>query len=148
MKIKLDWGKSLIVFFLVFFIWVFSFVFFAMRQNDDLVSEDYYQLGAKYTDQININQRSAVYQDSLLVSTAGRHVEITMCKSLAGKTDSLQVYFFRSSDKAKDLRLGFKIAGSPLIVDKSRLSHGRYQLFISWNDKGEKFMVKKSVDVE
>ncbi len=148
MKIKLNWGNSLIIFFLVFFVWVFSFVFFAMRQNNDLVTDDYYQQGAKYTDQININRRSAAYADSLQITTAGNKIEIMLCKSLASSVDSIQVYFFRSSDKAKDIRLGFKKSESPLMIDKNMLSHGRYLAFISWNDQGEKFMVKKVLDIK
>jgi hypothetical protein len=148
MKIKLNWGNSLIIFFLVFFVWVFSFVFFAMRQNNDLVTDDYYQQGAKYTDQININQRSLAYQDSLQINATASRIQLTLCKSLAVERDSVQVYFFRSSDKAKDRRFGFKKTDSPLMIDKNMLFHGRYLVFVSWNDRGEKFMVKKVLDVE
>ena len=49
---RLNWGKSLILFFVIFFAWVLYFVLFAIRQNDDLVSDDYYQKGAKYSEQI------------------------------------------------------------------------------------------------
>jgi hypothetical protein len=148
MKVKLNWGNGLVIFFLIFFIWVFCFVFFAMRQNNDLVSDDYYQQGAKYSDQISINQRSVTYQDSLKISTTGNKIQISVCKSLVESGDSLQVYFFRSSDKAKDLRFTFDKLNNALQIDKNRFSHGRYQVFINWNDKGEKFMVNKIVDIE
>lgn len=148
MKFKLNWGTGLIVFFVIFFIWVFSFVFFAMRQNNDLVSEDYYQQGAKYTDQININKRSAPYKDSLQICFTGNQIQIGLCKSIVTKGDTIQLYFYRSSDKAKDLQLTIKNADSPLLIDKNKLSHGRYQVFVSWYEKGEKFIVKKVVDVE
>jgi hypothetical protein len=148
MKLKLNWGNSLIIFFLIFFIWVFSFVFFAMRQNNDLVADDYYQLGAKYSDQISINQRSVAYRDSIEISTAGNNIQLFICKSLVTTGDSIKVYFFRSSDKAKDLRFSFSKPNSPLLIGKTGLLHGRYQVFISWNDKGEKFMVNKTVDIE
>ncbi len=145
---KINWGKALIIFFIIFFVWVFSFVFFALRQNNDLVSDDYYQKGAKYSDQIVINQRSVAYQDSLQISTDSNQIQLTLCKSLALENDSVQIYFFRSSDKTKDLRIGFKKSDSPLKITKASLSHGRYQVFVTWNDKGEKYMVKKTVDID
>lgn len=148
MKFKLNWGTGLIVFFAIFFIWVFSFVFFAMRQNTDLVSDDYYQKGAKYTDQININKRSAAYKDSLQICFAGDQIQIGLCKSMVTKGDTIQLYFYRSSDKAKDLQLTIKNADSPLLIDKNRLSHGRYQVFASWDKNGEKYMVKQVLDIE
>ena len=147
MKVKLNWGNGLIIFFLIFFIWVFSFVFFAMRQNNDLVSDDYYQKGAKYTDQININQRSLAYQDSIQISTTGNQVQIALSKGLVKSTDTIQVYFFRSSDKTKDRRLRFKAAESPFLIDSKQLIHGRYQVYLSWSLKNENYSITKIVDI-
>lgn len=148
MKIKLNWGKALILFFILFFIWIFSFVFFAMRQNNDLVSEDYYQKGADYTNQINIDRRSSAYRDSIQVTNSEKQVVISLCKSITASGDSVQVYFFRSSDKGKDLRMTFRSADSPFLIEKSKLYHGRYQVFISWSQKEGKFMVKRILDLE
>jgi len=144
---KINWGRGLVIFFGLFFVWVIGFVLFALRQNVDLVSDDYYQKGAKYSDQISINQRSVSYQDSIQITQTATQVHVSLSKSLAVIVDSVQVYFFRSSDKKKDIRLNLKSSGSPLLVEKNLLSHGRYQMFISWNNKGEKFMIKKLLDV-
>jgi hypothetical protein len=144
---KINWGKALILFFGLFFVWVIGFVLFALRQNVDLVSDDYYQKGAKYSDQISINQRSGTYQDSIQISQTGNQVQVALSKSLAATADSVQVYFFRSSDKKKDIRLNLKNSGSPLLVEKSLLSHGRYQLFVTWHNHGEHYMVKKLFDM-
>lgn len=148
MKIKINWGKALILFFIIFFIWVFSFVFFAMRQNNDLVSEDYYQKGADYTTQINIDRRSLTYRDSVLITRSDKQIEISLCKSVAASGDSVLVYFFRPSDKGKDLRLKFKADKSPFLIDCSRLIHGRYQVYVSWGKPDESFMVKQILDME
>jgi len=145
---KINWGMALIIFFIIFFVWVFSFVFFAMRQNNDLVTDDYYQKGSKYTDQININQRSLAYQDSIQISTTGNQVQISLSKGLVKSADSVQVYFFRSSDKTKDLRLGFKDSESPFLIDKTQLMHGRYQVYLSWRLKNENYSITKILDVE
>jgi len=145
---KINWGKGLVIFFIIFFVWVIFFVLFALRQNVDLVSDDYYQKGAKYTDQIKINQRSAVYQDSLQISTTGNKVQIVLSKGMASAGDSVQVYFFRSSDKTKDLRLGFIKTDSPFLIDKTRLVHGRYQVFVTWSSRKEKYSITKVLDID
>jgi hypothetical protein len=145
---KLNWGNGLIIFFVIFFIWVFSFVFFAMRQNIDLMSDDYYQKGADYTDQININKRSVAFQDSVQIIKSANQVQIILSKGLVASGDSVQVYFFRSSDKTKDLRFGFKSADSPFVVNSKQLIKGRYQLYLSWSVRSQKFMVQKALDIE
>lgn len=144
---KINWGSALIIFFILFFIWVFSFVFFALRQHVDLVSEDYYQKGAKYSDQIGINERSVTYQDSILINQTATHVQVALAKTLALSADSVQVYFFRSSDKEKDIRMNLTNPKAPFLVDKNLLSHGRYQVFVTWNNLGQRFMVKKLLDL-
>lgn len=145
---KLNWGNGLIIFFAIFFIWVFSFVFFAMRQNNDLMSDDYYQKGANYTDQININKRSVAYRDSIQINKSGNQVQIDLSKGLTLSGDSVFVYFFRSSDKTKDLRLGFKASESPFLIKTEKLFHGRYQVSLAWSIRKEKYSVTKSLDVE
>lgn len=148
MKIKLNWGKALILFFILFFIWSFSFVFFALRQNNDLVSDDHYQKGASFTTQINVDKRSSAYGDSIQIISSGTRLQISLCKSVAANSDSVQVYFFRSSDKRKDVILNFRAADSPFEIDRSKLFHGRYLVYITWGSKNENFMVKKTLDVE
>lgn len=145
---KINWGKGLVIFFVIFFIWIFSFVFFAMRQNIDLVSDDYYQKGAKYTGQIEINKRSVPYQDSLQINSTESQVQIGLCKELVSRADSLEVYFFKSSDKTKDLRFKFEKGDSLLAIDKSQLVHGRYQVFVTWSYLNQKYNVVKVVDIE
>lgn len=148
MKIKLNWGNALILFFILFFIWSFSFVFFALRQNNDLVSDDHYQKGASFTNQINVDKRSAAYGDSIQIVSSGARLQISLCRSITAGVDSVQVYFFRSSDKKKDVRLNFRSADSPFLIEKSTLFHGRYMVYITWGQKDENFMVKKILDVE
>ena len=145
---RLNWGKSLIIFFILFFIWVLFFVLFAMRQNIDLVSDDYYQKGAKYTDQININKRSVLYGDSIQITTTGEQVKISLSGGLASAGDTVQVHFYRASDKTKDLRISFLKSEAPILIDKSRFVRGRYQAHVTWNSKGEKYSITKVVDLE
>lgn len=145
---KINWGKGLIIFFIIFFAWVFFFIFFAMRQNIDLVSDDYYQKGAKYTEQININQRSAPYQDSLQINMEANRIKLELSTTVATGNDSVQLYFFRSSDKTKDLRLSFKKSTDPIYIEQKPFHHGRYQVFLTWYMGKEKYTISKTMDIE
>jgi len=148
MKFKLNWGKSLVIFFIVFFAWVLYFVLFALRQTNDLVTDDYYQKGAKYTEQINIDRRSVPFQDSIHIDLSGKELRISLSQTMTVGNDSVEVYFFRSSDKTKDLKLSFRKSSSPFLVDASRLMHGRYMVYFSWIERQEKYNITKTVDVE
>ena len=54
---------------------------FSFRQNIDLVERDYYDKGANYTEQIEINKRSEIYQDSINTK-AGDIISIEFCESI------------------------------------------------------------------
>jgi hypothetical protein len=75
-------------------------------------------------------------------------VQIVLSKGLVSSGDSVFVYFFRSSDKTKDLRLGFKTAESPFLIKTEKLFHGRYQVSLTWKIRNEKYGVTKTLDVE
>ena len=67
---KLNWGYSIILFFVVFCSVMIGIMIFAFRQTNDLVTEDYYEKGADYTRQMELNSRSAAYQDSIQINDA------------------------------------------------------------------------------
>ena len=49
---KINWGTAIVLFLAVFFCLMAVFVTFALRQNNDLVTDDYYEKGANYSQTI------------------------------------------------------------------------------------------------
>ncbi|MCK5078307.1 MAG: FixH family protein, partial [Bacteroidales bacterium] len=42
MKIKINWGTGILIFLVIFFIAIFSFVYFSFQLQINLVEDDYY----------------------------------------------------------------------------------------------------------
>ncbi|MCE1198311.1 MAG: FixH family protein [Marinilabiliales bacterium] len=144
---KFNWGTGIILFFVLFFVLAGLFINFAVHQNNDLVSEDHYKLGAEYTTQMQTIQRSLAYRDSIVVQSETDGISILLGKNIRELTDSVSLYFFKSTDKNRDLTI--HAATSPSIkVGKERLVHGRYKIFVSWEKKHERFEVEKECFVE
>jgi hypothetical protein len=59
----------------------------------------------------------------------------------------MEVYFFKSSDKTKDLRFHFPMENSPILIESKLLVQGRYQVYFSWKKQNEKYMITKSLDL-
>ena len=54
---KFNWGTGILVFLILFLSASAVFIFFAMRQDVNLVHEDYYEQGVDYSAQMDIGPR-------------------------------------------------------------------------------------------
>lgn len=140
---KFSWGHGVIVFLVLFFTWMVSFVMFSLKQNNDLVTKDYYKQGAEFSNHMEIQKRSYSLKDSVLIKNQEGHVLFAfaeVCPELKGEK---QIYFYRASDKKDDLKLDVPAGDAQFLVDKSQLKHGRYNVTVSWEYNQEPYEVTK-----
>lgn len=144
---KLNWGNSILIFFILFLSLGFAFIIFSLRQNNDLVTDDYYEKGADYMTEINTDQRSAIFMDSIHISQDDNHVIIAFSHDLTKQCEKFHIYFFRPSDKRLDYRMDFP-SEALLRVKKTNLVHGRYSLQISWEKDSKSYLIEKDLMVK
>ncbi len=146
-KTKFNWGHGILIFLVIFVSLSVVFIIFSLNQNQDLVSDDYYDQGADFSKQIKINQNSTYYNDSIQIIKQGTGIQLKLCKTLASSGDSLFLYFYRPSDKRSDRKLKM------LMSEESNLptlgmESGRYLVKMSWSHKGEWFNINKDLTIE
>lgn len=128
---KLNWGNSLLIFFIIFVSLAAIFIVFSFSQENDLVTDDYYERGADYTSAINLHKRSAIFADSLTFKDDDEWFNILVKPGLANAVEEFNIHFFRPSSKKMDVR--FVVESDSLItINKEKLSLGRYKLYVSW----------------
>jgi len=140
---KFNWGHGIIVFFVIFFTWIISFVIFTLGENNDLVTKDYYRQGAEYGLVMKINKRSAVYRDSVSVVNMNDGAKVVLAASVAKISSDKIVYFYRPSSEEDDVTLMLKQGKRELMVPEEKLKAGRYQVSVSWVSEGNKYKVSK-----
>ena len=62
---KFNWGTGILIFLILFLSASAVFIVFAMRQDVNLVHQDYYEKGVDYTEQMNVNARSKPIADKI-----------------------------------------------------------------------------------
>jgi hypothetical protein len=144
---KLNWGTGIFIFIIIFLVLCGVFIVFSFNQNNDLVATDYYEQGAGYSKQIEINKRSAIYADSIQVVDYDSVVVAYVCKSIIQSSDSLELYFFRPSDKAHDF-IAMQAITDSIKLPKTKFIHGRYKVILSWKQNNNKFMVEKDIFID
>ncbi len=145
---KLHWGNAIFIFFVIFLGLAVTFIIFSLRQNIELEEEDYYKKGADYSRHINIQQRSKIYNDSIIVQELESQVLINTAPSIRNMTDTLKVFFYNPSSKNKDYKVLLAPLLDSLFIDKTKISKGRYILKINWQNSNQEYEVKKDFSIQ
>jgi len=145
---KLNWGQSIVLFFAIFLSLAIGFIIFSLRQNNDLEAENYYEKGADYTHQMEINGRSAVYNDSIQMMNQNSQIVARFSKSIDLMTDTMHINFFRPSDKRFDFEFASLLNSDSLAIDKSKLVKGRYKVKFQWFQNLISYQVEKEFFIE
>jgi hypothetical protein len=145
---KFNWGNGILMFIILFLSSSIVFMIFALRQNNDLVENDYYNKGANYTHQMEINKQSTGFEDSIHISSEEKYIVIRRNRGLTKISSDMNIYFFCPSDKAKDYTIFLPAQSDSLKVDKSKLAHGRYKVKISWIGNSNEYMVEKNIFIQ
>lgn len=143
----MNWGQSIFLFFIVFIALAVTFIIFSLNINNDLVSENYYDKGANYTNQMEIDLRSKIYEDSIGFKYKNDSVFIDLPNSLK-KIDSLFVYFYNPSNKIFDNNIVFKVDSNINLKSGLILSKGRYIISFQWRFFNDNYEINKTVFIK
>jgi len=142
---KFHWGKGILVFFIIFLSAVF--IVFSLRQHNDLVIDDYYEQGADYSTQMDVIHRSKPFIDSVEIKQDDQHIKIFVSNTIVMKSDSIEIYFYRSSDKSMDVTFRDELVSSPIELNSQLFQHGRYKVKVAWSINEERFEVQNTIDL-
>ncbi len=140
---KFNWGTGILIFLIVFLIGCGFFIAFAMNQNINLVNEEYYQKGANYSEQIEINKRSVKFQSVIYLKDKGDHIAVYFPDNFASELKSGKILFFRPSDNHNDVAYKMDVTDNVQLVPKSDLLKGRYLVQLSWESDATYYLEKE-----
>ena len=144
---KLNWGSYIFILILIFLTLCTVFIIFSLRQDIDLVTEEYYEEGADFTSEMEITERSKDYIDSIIISQEEGYLEFNIPCSLSD-IKTFDLWFYRPSDKDEDLRTTLEINDAPVLVSTDNLIKGRYILHISWELDSLDFHIEKNIFIK
>lgn len=144
---KFHWGKGILVFFIIFLSLCAVFIVFSLRQHHDLVIDDYYEQGADYSTQMNVIHRSKPFTDSVTIKQEDQLIRFYMSPSIVSESDSIEIYFYRSSDKSMDVTLKRELNSSPIELNSQLFQHGRYKVKVAWIVDEQRYEIQKTLDL-
>lgn len=137
---KINWGTGIFIFLVIFFIAIFSFVYFAFMQEVDLVEDDYYPRELTYEQQIEKRQNLKQLGEEIRIIQNNKMLTLNFPASQNLEKIEGEILIYRPSDSKADLKYKIKIDSlntQTIIADK--LLNGKYIVKVDWSYQNKKF---------
>lgn len=136
---KFNWGTGMALTFALFASGMIFLASLCMKQNEDLVSLDYYNQEVAFQQQINKESNSHELAKPLQISYdhESRQVEIIFPSELKDETISGSFHFFKPDNAALDFNVAVQPASLSQSINAAEMKHGLWRVKADWkaNDK-------------
>ncbi|RIV17720.1 nitrogen fixation protein FixH [Fibrisoma montanum] len=140
----MNWGKSIVLTFILFAGFIGSLVFLMSRQRVDLVRDDYYQDELNFQRQINRISNTARLSGaaSMTYQRALQQVVFTLPASVRQGN----VTFYRPADRRLDFTVPIAAnAMSRQTVSTAPLAKGYWRVQLTWSDGEQEYYAEKEL---
>ena len=144
----MNWGWKIVVVYALFVLMTLFMVFYFMRQEVDLVAQDYYKQEIEYQDQMDKISNAKLLREPVTFdySSSERKVTISFPASHVSQGIMGKVYFYRPSNAEEDRE--FEVSpnrdGQQNIAVGS-LTKGLWRVKISWTSNDTEYFDEKTV---
>lgn len=133
----MNWGKSIVLVFIGFAIFIGILVTVCVKQQVNLVSKDYYQEELNYQQEIDELNNAAKLESKPIIIVDQKLIQISGIQQ--GKLNLL-----RPSDSRFDASF---VLDSTKIFDLSKYPSGRYNASLRWEVNGKKYLIQQPINL-
>ena len=129
----MNWGRSLILVFVLFAAFMAFLVFRASNTHFDLVSKDYYKDELRYQDKINGLQHAAMLSSPVQMQINNQMLNIDLPAEMKGKTIQGELWLYCKTDAGKDARIPIHVDSiTSFSIQLSGRPPGTYLAKLHW----------------
>ncbi|WP_445721796.1 FixH family protein [Flavobacterium sp.] len=145
---KINWGTGIVIAFALFISFILYFVL-KVQLNDDyereLVVSDYYQQELKVQGNIENTNNANALETKIIIEKAAEGIEVSFPESFDYKLIKGKVSLYRPSNQKLDSEMQISLSSSHLLIPKSNLVGGLWDITIDWEYQGVSYRNKKSI---
>ena len=125
---------------------IIAMVAVSMTKNVDLVSDNYYEKGIKYQDQIDMNKNSAEFSNKIKTEIKDSGLLIEYSGDLLKGNFSGEIKFYRSSDAKKDFKVNIETDEKGIqLIPVMNLDKGLWKVQFSFKKDNKNYFLEKSI---
>lgn len=131
----MGWGTRIALFYGSFVAFILFLVYMAVKQDFDLVADNYYEQEIAYQERIDQMTNANSDGQKVLITKGDDGYQLAFSE----KAEDVKVHFFRPSDDTKDVLLEEAAVESVLAVPSSQLIAGKYLVKVEWKANGKTY---------
>lgn len=139
MNIKFNWGTGIVIAFTFFIGFILFFVIKVQtnhQYDNELVVEDYYKKERILQAKLDREQNAADLNDKVTVTQDDKNIKIEFPSDFDATQITGKVSLYRPSDQKLDFELPVSISVPYLLIPKSNLAGGRWDISVEWQYEG------------
>ena len=111
-----------------------------MNQDVDLVSDNYYEKGIKYQQQIDRLERTSLLKEKPSISYYGDAIAIAFPSNLVQKELSGEIFCYRPSNPSLDFKVVMQLdENGKQIIPVEKLEKGYWRFVLDWKFDGKDY---------
>lgn len=143
MNIKFNWGTGIVIAFTFFIGFILFFVIKVQtnhQYDNELVVEDYYKQERILQAKLDREQNAANLNDKVTVTQDDKNIKIEFPNNFDASKITGKVSLYRPSNQKLDFEIPVSISVPYLLIPKSDLAGGRWDITVEWQYKGTDYL--------
>ncbi|MEP7165715.1 MAG: FixH family protein [Ferruginibacter sp.] len=132
----MNWGYKILFVYIIFVSGIVFMVFRSSMQNQDLVTQDYYEQELKFQDRIEETERANALSATVKYGISNNELWVRFPKEMNGVQLSADILLYCIADKSKDIHQDSNTQNASVQVPLPVGCKGSYELKIIWKANG------------
>lgn len=148
---KISWGTGVVIAFGTFMAFILFFVFLVQTDRDydnELVIENYYNYETGLQKQLEKEDLAQNLAEKVTVLQEDNFLKISFPKDFDFKNITGKVSLYRPSDQKLDFEIMISLSSHDLLIPKSQLAGGRWDIILDWNYNNVGYLNKEQLTID
>ena len=148
---KFNWGTGIVIAFGLFMIFILSFVYKVQsnqKYDNELVTKDYYKKEALVQGDIEKQENANALTNKVVIENTAEGLKIQFPADFDYAKINGKVSLYRPSSQKLDFEVPISLSSPHLLIPKSNLAGGLWDISIDWEYDGVKYLNKDSFRME
>lgn len=145
---KINWGTGIVIAFILFMSFILFFVFRVQsnsKYDNELVVEKYYLKEQTFERDLERENNALALHEKVVCTKTPEGIEVAFPSSFDCTKISGKVSFYRPSSQKLDFEIPISLSSPHLLIPKSALADGRWDISIHWTYEGKGYLSKQTV---
>jgi nitrogen fixation protein FixH len=144
----LNWGKSIVLAIALFMSFILYFVIKVQsnsKYDNEMVVDQYYQKELRFEGDYLKLQNAKNLPKDIVIESDNNNYRLVFPEGFAYSSISGKVFLYRPSSQELDFEIPISLSGPYLLIPKSNLADGRWDITIDWQHNGVSYLSKLSL---